>query len=88
MANVPIRDRGKKDPDFRLCVCYGLFACFVLVHSRLLFLICLAIVASGLFEDDGHDPRKELDHSCVHSVLGWQVWFVADLVVAVMILFF
>ena len=34
MANVPIRDRGKKDPDFRVCVCYGLFACFVSVHSH------------------------------------------------------
>ena len=68
MANVPIRDRGKKDPDFR--VCYGLFACFLLVHSCLLSLICLAIVAGRLFEDDGHDPGKELDHPCVHRVLG------------------
>ena len=71
MANVPIRDRGKKDPDFRVCVCYGLFACFLSVHSRLLFLICLAKVAGRLAEDDGHDPGKELDHPCVHRVLGW-----------------
>ena len=71
MANVPIRDRGKKDPDFRVCVCYGLFACFLLVHSCLLFLIRLAIVAGGLAEDDGDNPGKELDHSCVHRVLGW-----------------
>ena len=71
MANVPIRDRGKKDPDFRVCVCYGLFACFLLVHSCLLSLICLAIVAGGLAEDDRDYPGKELDHSCVHRVLGW-----------------